>query len=193
MKKSKIYTGTGDKGYTSLITGHRVRKNNVRIDAYGTVDELNSFLGFMISEMEEEPVLAAETGFLRGVQHNLFVLGSYLANDTISSSVAAEEYNFSEAISRIEFRIDFIDSELPKLRNFILPGGCKSASLAHVCRTICRRAERSIYAIEDTENTELSDTVKQYFNRLSDYLFVLSRFLNHFHQKEEIYWDKNWK
>jgi len=187
MKKSIIYTGTGDKGTTSLVGGERVSKAHQRIESYGTVDELNSFIGLLITSLEEK----ADQDFLLFIQHKLFTIGSYLATDQENTELKVESKVMPETITRIEREIDRLDNELPKMRNFILPGGSRPASLAHVCRTVCRRAERRILALSET--CTISPEVLAFVNRLSDYLFVLSRKINFDEQNNEIFWDNSWK
>lgn len=138
MKKSLIYTGGGDKGKTSLVGGQRVSKAHQRIESYGTIDELNSFIGLLITALDDQ----ADIDFLSFIQHKLFTIGSYLATDQETTELKIESKVTPESIERIEREIDRLDSELPQMKNFILPGGSRSASLAHVCRTVCRRAER---------------------------------------------------
>ena len=187
MKKSIIYTGTGDKGTTSLVGGERVSKAHQRIESYGTVDELNSFIGLLITSLEEK----ADQDFLLFIQHKLFTIGSYLATDQENTELKVESKVMPETITRIEREIDRLDNELPKMRNFILPGGSRPASLAHVCRTVCRRAERRILALSET--CTISPEVLAFVNRLSDYLFVLSRKINFDEQNNVIFWDNSWK
>lgn len=183
MKKSIIYTRTGDKGTTSLVGGQRVSKAHQRIESYGTVDELNSFIGLLITSLEDQ----RDTDFLAFVQHKLFTIGSYLATDQDTTELMIESKVTPESIARIEHEIDRVDSELPKMRAFILPGGCRSASLAHVCRTVCRRAERQIYHLAETNPVE--EPVLVFMNRLSDYLFVLARKECIINNGKEIIWD----
>ncbi|MBQ8531529.1 MAG: cob(I)yrinic acid a,c-diamide adenosyltransferase [Parabacteroides sp.] len=183
MKKSVIYTGTGDKGTTSLVGGQRVSKAHQRIESYGTIDELNSFIGLLISSLEEK----MDQDFLLFVQHKLFTIGSYLATDQESTELKVESRILPETIARIEREIDRLDSELPQMRHFVLPGGSRSASLAHVCRTVCRRAERQIYRL--TETIFVEEPVLVFINRLSDYLFVLARKECIRNNGNEIIWD----
>lgn len=183
MKKSAIYTRTGDKGTTSLVGGQRVSKAHQRIESYGTVDELNSFIGLLITSLSDQ----ADADFLLFVQHKLFTIGSYLATDQETTELKIESRVTPESIEKIEHEIDRLDAELPKMRNFILPGGCRSASLAHVCRTVCRRAERQIYRL--AENNPVEEPVLVFMNRLSDYLFVLARKECINNQGKEIIWD----
>lgn len=183
MKKSLVYTRTGDKGTTALVGGKRVSKSDPRIESYGTIDELNSFIGLLMTELKDESDLA----FLKFSQHKLFNIGSYLATDQENTELKIESQVTDECIKRIEGEIDSIDSKLPRMTNFILPGGCRSAALAHVCRTICRRAERCIYSFEPT--IEMDKNVLVFINRLSDYLFVLARKSSLNETGSEIIWD----
>ncbi len=184
MKKSLIYTKTGDGGTTSLVGGTRVSKTHIRLEAYGTVDELNSHLGVLISELGNE----SDALFLQRVQHNLFAVGSYLATDRETTNLHTASVVTPADVETLEKEIDRLDELLPPLRNFILPGGSRGASLAHVCRTVCRRAERRILAL--TEMFEIDTCLLAYINRLSDYLFVLSRKINKEQKREEIFWNK---
>ena len=183
MKKSIIYTGTGDDGTTSLVGGQRVSKAHERIESYGTIDELNSFIGLLITELKDE----ADKRFLLFVQHKLFTIGSYLATDQTTTDLRIESQVMPESIERIEREIDRLDAALPKMRAFVLPGGCHSAALAHVCRTVCRRAERRIYRL--AEHSEVEVPVLKFINRLSDYLFVLARMECVRNNGTEIIWD----
>ena len=183
-KKSMIYTRTGDKGTTSLVGGVRVPKTHARLEAYGTMDELNSFLGMLIALIDD----AAEIELLQFVQHKLFAVGAYLATDQTQNHHAASSYLCEEDVERLEKAIDRLDAELPPLKAFILPGGCYPASVCHVCRTICRRAERCMLSLEEQLVCEIDSLYKSFINRLSDYLFVLSRKLNHLANKSENYW-----
>ena len=187
MKKSIIYTGTGDDGTTSLVGGQRVSKAHERIESYGTIDELNSFIGLLITELGDE----ADKRFLLFVQHKLFTIGSYLATDQTTTDLRIESQVMPESIERIEREIDRLDAALPKMRAFVLPGGCHSAALAHVCRTVCRRAERRILTLG--EQVEIASELLAYVNRLSDYLFVLSRKINLDEKKDEIFWKNSCK
>ncbi|GAB6394228.1 MAG: cob(I)yrinic acid a,c-diamide adenosyltransferase [Bacteroidales bacterium] len=162
MQKSLVYTRTGDKGTTSLAGGKRVPKTDKRIESYGTIDELNAFTGLLIEEMPD----GEDRNFLRSVQRKLFTVGSYLATDRESKVTP-------ESIACIEREIDRIDNELPAMKRFVLPGGCRSAALSHVCRTVCRRAERQICRLNETSPVEAPVLV--FINRLSDYFFVLAR------------------
>lgn len=169
MKKSKIYTKTGDAGKTSLVGGMRVEKSHVRLNAYGTTDELNSFVGSLICEIKDESDLKV----LSFIQHKLFTVGSYLATETESISPKAASIIKDDDIKLLENEMDRMDSELPPLKQFVLPGGNESAARAHICRTVCRRAERCIYLVK--ENFPVDDNVLMFVNRLSDYFFLLAR------------------
>jgi len=183
MKKSVVYTKTGDKGTTSLVGGKRVPKSDMRIESYGTVDELNSFLGLLMEEISDE----ADLAFLLFVQHKLFSIGSHLATDQDNTDLRIESVVTHDSILRIESEIDKVDEVLPKLNAFVLPGGSKTAALAHVCRTICRRAERCIHIV--AESSEIDPNVLIFINRLSDYLFVLARKSCLTDRGKEIIWD----
>lgn len=183
MKKSLIYTGSGDKGKTSLVGGQRVSKAHQRIESYGTIDELNSFIGLLVTSLDDQ----ADIDFLSFIQHKLFTIGSYLATDPNTTELKTESKVTPESIAHIEREIDRLDSELPPMKNFILPGGTRSASLAHVCRTVCRRAERQIYRLAETNPVE--EPVFIFVNRLSDYLFVLARKECIKNNGKEIIWD----
>jgi len=183
MEKSKIYTGKGDKGTTSLVGGYRVSKADPRIESYGTVDELNSFIGLLITTVEDQQ----DKEFLLFIQHKLFTIGSYLATDPKKTELKIQSMVTSDSIERIEKEIDQISEQLPKMKNFLLPGGSQSASLAHICRTVCRRAERQIYRLAETSPVE--EPVLIFINRLSDYFFVLARKECIKNNGEEIIWD----
>lgn len=187
MRKSLVYTKTGDRGTTSLVGGTRVPKTHLRIEAYGTIDELNSYLGWLCSSLKDE----SDRGFLQKIQHRLFAVGAYLATDqealTLNSTVVID----AETVTELEAEIDRLDEKLPALHAFILPGGTQHAALCHVCRTVCRRAERRILALSET--TTISADLLAFVNRLSDYLFVLSRKINLNEECHEIFWDNSCK
>ena len=179
-----IYTRTGDAGTTSLVGGVRVSKTHARLEAYGTIDELNSFLGMLVSLIDSEE----EIELLRVVQHRLFSVGAYLATDQERTQQCKESLISFEDVERLEKAIDRLDAELPPLKAFILPGGSYPASVCHVCRTVCRRAERRMMTLEEQGICEIDAIYKSFINRLSDYLFILSRKLNLLTRKDEIYW-----
>lgn len=179
----KIYTKTGDQGKTALFGGRRVGKDSARIEAYGTVDELNALLGFAL--VSARPELEA---ILIRIQHELFILGADLATplDNAKLEVTRIEQRHVDGIER---DIDAIEAELPSIRYFILPGGCESAARLHVCRTVARRAERLIVHLSTME--EINELDLQYINRLSDFLFVLSRYANHLEGREDVRWQQD--
>jgi ATP:cob(I)alamin adenosyltransferase len=182
MKKSAIYTKTGDKGTTALIGGTRVKKHNSRLNAYGTVDELNSFIGmirsFHIDAHTKETIIT--------IQNELFVIGAYLATDSSVSDLRDKLNCDDSKIELLELRMDQMESNLPPLSNFVLPGGHPVVAYCHICRTICRRAERIVSELSD--QMEINSWVLRYLNRLSDYFFVLSRQMTNYFQVEEIPW-----
>lgn len=179
----KIYTKTGDKGSTALIGGTRVPKSNMRIDAYGTVDELNAHIGLLMDQNGEEKTNAT----LREVQDRLFTIGSSLACDPEKEPAMKIPDLKEEDVLWLEKEIDRMNAELPPMRFFILPGGHPVVSQAHVARCVCRRAERLCVGLRDHQ-LEVEDLVLVYLNRLSDYLFVVSRYLGQILKVEEIPW-----
>ncbi len=187
MGKSNIYTKTGDKGTTSLVGGVRVPKTHVRLEAYGTVDELNSHLGLLNNYLTEDH----DRNLIYYIQNKLFSVGSYLATDRTKTPLHIESRISAEDIEKLEKEIDEIDGMLPRQTTFILPGGCIAASQANVCRTVCRRAERRIIYLKET--CEIEEDITTFINRLSDYLFILSRKLNLLTNTSEISWNKSCK
>lgn len=182
MPMARIYTKTGDKGKTSLFGGKRLSKAHVRIEAYGTVDEMNAHIGVLRESIKVPDMNIKET--LIQIQRRLFSIGSSLASDPDRNPLSPDIRE--EDIKLLEDAIDAMQEEVPKLRHFILPGGNKTAALAHVCRTVCRRAERRIVALG--EETEVPAEIVTYINRLSDYFFVVSRFLVFKNDDDEIIW-----
>jgi len=181
----KIYTKTGDLGETGLFTGPRVRKDDPRIEAYGTVDELNAVLGLV--RCEELPVEI--DALIAGIQHTLFDLGAELATpDPASRGTDLVSVGHIEAL---EVAIDNYEAGLPPLKAFILPGGATGAAWLHLARTVCRRAERHVVTLMGEENAELSPQVLIYLNRLGDLLFVLARAVNHTAGHGDIAWQKS--
>lgn len=176
MKNPHIYTRAGDKGYTSLVGGKRVIKTHLRIEAYGTIDELNSFIGYLLNAISEND----DRVFLLQIQHNLFTLGSYLATEDVEKNCSI----LSEDITNLEKEMDKIDKSLPHLCSFVLPGSCSSNALSHICRTICRRTERCIIRIAEKET--IHPSALEYINRLSDYFFLLARKQSFIHSSGEI-------
>ena len=187
MKKSLVYTKTGDKGTTSLVGGSRVPKTHIRLEAYGTVDEFYSNFGWLYTYLLDE----ADRHFILGVQHKLFAIGSHLATDQETMQLKPASIITSGDVESLEHEIDKLDEQLPELCAFIIPGGSRGASVCHICRTVCRRAERRILALSET--CTISPEVFAFVNRLSDYLFVLSRKINFDEQNNEIFWDNSWK
>ncbi len=176
----KIYTKRGDKGYTSLFGGSKVEKNDLRIQAYGTVDELNSVIGLGLTH----PLSKKGSEILNEIQKQLFVLGADLA--TPQSKKTKVQRIKTDEIEQLESWIDTIDSSLPALTSFILPGGSKPGAYLHLARTVCRRAER--HTVELKWNENISEETIIYLNRLSDLLFVLARFENQEAGLEETKW-----
>ncbi len=179
----KIYTRTGDAGETGLRGGVRVRKNVLRVEAYGTVDELNAALGMVCAALPG----AELAGLLRSIQRDLFALGAQLADARGAGVQAAERAAVPEArVAELEREIDQAQDALPPLRSFVFPGGCEVGARLHLARTICRRAERRLAALAETE--PVGPVVLAYVNRLSDLLFVLARLANHRARVQELTW-----
>ena len=177
----KIYTKTGDKGLTSLIGGTRVPKSSLRIECYGTVDELNSHIGLV----RDQDVNAARRPLLKEIQDRLFTIGSALAADPEKSKMKLPDLHEAD-VTLLEDEMDRLNLDLPELRAFILPGGHPAVSHAHVARCVCRRAERLV--IHLSEESFVAELVAVYLNRLSDFLFVLSRAMAHELGVEEVTW-----
>ena len=182
---SKIYTCTGDKGTTSLVGGQRVSKDNPRLEAYGTIDELNSFIGVVASKIADKTEIETPEN-IRWIQGMVFNIGGLLATDTTTTKLPESCYVKKDDISKLEKMIDLAQESLPVQRTFILPGGTEAASFSHVARTVCRRAERLIVTLQSS--VELPEEIIVFINRLSDYLFVLARRINYFSGTEEISW-----
>jgi len=184
----KIYTKTGDKGTTALIGGTRVPKHHIRIEAYGTIDELNSYIGFLRDKLSDS---ALQDNLIK-IQNELFNLGAFLSLDPDKKTLAngKERLNIppitEKLIEDMEKQIDLMNEELPPMTHFILPGGHENISVCHICRTIARRAERKVSALSEVSKVE--ENWIKYLNRLSDYLFVLARKLSKDLQVEEIKW-----
>jgi len=176
----KIYTKKGDSGETSLLGGARVKKYDLRIEAYGTVDELNSYLGLLADFANP-----AQKNLLRSIQDNLFTMGSHLALEPGKTNIKLPQIDEKD-IQTLENAIDEMDALLPELKNFILAGGHPAVSHAHVARCICRRAERR--CVELADHTEIEPIMVQYLNRLSDFLFTLARKFSQDFGSEEISW-----
>ncbi|MDE6187711.1 MAG: cob(I)yrinic acid a,c-diamide adenosyltransferase [Duncaniella sp.] len=207
MKKSPLYTRTGDTGMTSLIGGQRVAKNSPRVSAYGTLDELNAMVGLVQAHCTELDDFV--TASLLSVNNTLFNIGAYLATPSpqtdsqpeASAGQAPESKSQTDGpaekitatltpvLADLEHQIDLLDSMTPPLRLFVLPGGSIGAAHAHVARTVCRRAEREILTLADT-GAYVAPIVLTYINRLSDYLFILARYINHFTGTAELTWHR---
>ncbi|MCS7075109.1 MAG: cob(I)yrinic acid a,c-diamide adenosyltransferase [Bacteroidia bacterium] len=177
----KIYTKTGDEGKTGLIGGTRVLKSDVRIESYGTVDELNSYIGWILSFEEISP----QRSLLREIQDRLFTIGSLLAADPEGVKMLLPDL-FEEDVKLLEITIDELSAQIPPMKHFVLPGGGQINGLIHVARCVCRRAERWVVALHQEQPVD--PLILKYLNRLSDYLFVLSRWVNHRLGAEEIPW-----
>lgn len=179
----KIYTKTGDKGSTSLIGGVRVPKNHIRIEAYGTVDELNSFIG-MVNDMAANEKISS---WLREIQDRLFTVGSVLATNPDKEVKMKLPDVHDEDVTWLEGLIDEMNEVLPEMRLFILPGGQLAASTCHVARCVCRRAERICVSMQEQEE-QVPELIVRYLNRLSDFLFVLARYISHINNVEDLPW-----
>ncbi|MDR2927639.1 MAG: cob(I)yrinic acid a,c-diamide adenosyltransferase [Cytophagaceae bacterium] len=179
----KIYTKTGDKGKTGLIGGTRVDKSHPRLEAYGEVDELNAHLGLLRSYPIDDKSIEA----LIHIQQQLFVVGSYLATDVLFSELKTRlKTDARKEIEFLENEIDCMEEQIPPMKYFVLPGGHPAPSQCHIARTVCRRAERRINAM--TVNDFVDEWILIYINRLSDYLFMLSRYLSKYFDEKEISW-----
>ena len=193
-KKSKIYTRGGDRGTTSLIGGERVKKCSLRLDAYGTIDELSAHLGLLGSMIRNSRDLSETLSpygieFITWLQSRLFDIGTHLAMPC-NQQGDMPPCSLSEThVQQLENVIDHLDMQLEPLRAFILPGGAIEASQCHVCRTVCRRAERLIIALE--EKAPVSPSLLAFINRLSDFLFVYARFINKIKTIDEISWQND--
>ncbi len=183
-KEFKIYTKTGDDGTTGLVGGSRVKKNDIRLEAYGTVDELNAAIGVLRSYSLPAGVFEV----LIQIQNKLFNIGSRLASDEKGDEFTSSLSIKKKDINLLEVSIDKYESSLPELTHFILPGGEITSAQCHVARTICRRAERII--LEFAEQSPVQSEIIQYINRLSDYFFVLARKLAMENNSNEISWEK---
>ena len=182
MKITKVYTRSGDKGMTSLVGGVRIKKSDIRLEAYGTVDELSSQLGLLAALLPEGD---DRTNVIR-VQNNLFNVCTHLATDQSQTPLYPSAHLADGEIELLEQRIDQLMGMLPERQGFILPGGVPAACQAHICRTVCRRAERRIAAL--AEVAQIGPEMQRYVNRLSDYLFVLAKIINFNEKKSEIVW-----
>lgn len=192
LSLNRIYTRRGDDGQTSLVGGQRVGKEELRIECYGTVDELNCVVGMARISAEEDaggaPEIRRLGAILHRVQHELFNLGSILA--TMPEDVHPKQPHVTDAeVTELEREMDIMNGELPALRSFVLPGGSRLNTELHLCRTVCRRAERVLVALSRTESVP-AEAIR-YLNRLSDAFFVWSRWANHRLEKPEVLWQPN--
>lgn len=187
----KLYTRTGDNGTTSLVGGVRISKSHIRIEAYGTIDELNSQLGLLVAMMRQPGECQEKCRYdamvVERVQSLLFNIGTYLATDVSQTPICPSACLDEKEIGIIEGEIDLAVSSTPENHCFVLPGGSVTAAQAHVCRSVCRRAERRM--IELAETTEIDPLYVKYVNRLSDYLYALSRKLNFIEHIDEKKWE----
>ena len=193
MKITKVYTRTGDQGETSLVGGVRIKKSDIRLEAYGTVDELSAHLGMLVAMMKERlqagdmtSEMSEECDLVIRVQNNLFNVCTHLATDQSQTPLYPSAHLADGEIELLEEKIDQLMKQLPERQGFILPGGTPTAAQAHICRTVCRRAERRIAAL--AEVAQIGPEMQQYVNRLSDYLFVLAKIINFNEGKSEIVW-----
>ncbi|MFW5639753.1 MAG: cob(I)yrinic acid a,c-diamide adenosyltransferase [Thermodesulfobacteriota bacterium] len=186
----KIYTGGGDRGKTSLFSGERIAKSHDRVEAYGDIDELCSILGAVTASLAGKyPEVEAE---IHGIQSDLMKVGALLSTSPDAPAFAELEKIEEGSVRTLEANMDRMDTDLPPLRGFILPGGDMSAAWAHIARTVCRRTERHVIALVDSfgGHGHRGDYLKvlAYMNRLSDYLFVLARYCNHLSDRSDILW-----
>ena len=188
MSKFKIYTKTGDQGETSLVGGQRVAKDFERIELYGDVDELNSHIGLLVAVVNQSSVLKNEIVDLEWLQSQIFCTGSFLASEPEDREKFKLPRPSSELIQFLEKRVDSMGEELSDLKNFILPGGSLSSAQAHICRTVCRRCERKVVRFKKQSSDPFLEEALMFLNRLSDYFFVLGRFLNMKTGGEEKIW-----
>lgn len=191
---NRVYTKRGDTGQTSLAGGQRLPKSDLRIEAYGTVDELNSFIGLARESVRQAssdfPAVAPLAAILLRVQHELFNAGSILA--TLPADVHPKQARITEAESeQLEREMDAMNASLPPLRSFVLPGGCRLNAELHVCRTVCRRAERICVALGERVYPGPDPAIVKYLNRLSDAFFVWSRWVSRTLSAEETLWEPN--
>ena len=184
---ARIYTRRGDQGMTDLVGGIRISKADIRLEAYGTIDELSSHLGLLASLLADE----ADRQYIYRVQNTLFNVGCHLATDQEHTSLSAAARLPEGAVQQMESLIDEITAQLPPAKGFVLPGGSTTAAQAHVCRSVCRRAERCITAL--ASEASVDDNISRYINRLSDYLFIMAKKINFNSGIEEILWQNDCK
>ena len=184
MKITKVYTKTGDDGMTSLVGGIRIKKTDNRLEAYGTVDELNSHIGLLSAYVKDDSIDAV----LTRIQSDLFIVGTHLATDQSQTPLYPSAILPEREVEFVEGEIDQILSELPEKLGFVLPGGSIAASQAHVCRTVCRRSERCVLRL--SQEATVGDEILRFLNRLSDYFFVLAKKMNNIDEISEKIWQK---
>ena len=191
MKLSKIYTKSGDKGMTSLIGGERVPKSDLHLEAYGTSDELNAQIGVIRTlclEIESSEFKTSSLEDFRKIQNDLFDVGSFLAMGA-ESTIPIQSQDMELRVTWLESRMDSMNETLGELRSFTLPGGCMINAHAHIARTVCRRLERACYRLKEVKGS-VENIILAYINRLSDYLFVYSRYASQQLKAEEFLWDR---
>ncbi len=181
---AKVYTKTGDKGETSLVSGTRISKGSERIQLYGDLDELNSHIGFLHSFLEDKEIL----NLGQKIQSALFDLGSNLACEELMREKFKLPQVSLSIIKELETAIDMMDKELEPLKNFVLPGGSQAAAYSHVCRTVCRRVEVELVRFVELSKESAPENALIFLNRLSDYYFILGRYLNKKNKSPEILW-----
>lgn len=194
MRLTKIYTKVGDKGQTMLASGAKVPKDSLRIETYGTIDELNAFLGLLrdtLAEAKPAADFSAMASQLAAIQNEMHDLGGELSMPPDLLDVTKQQVVTATSIARLEQEIDAMNESLPPLANFVLPGGHRANSTAHVCRTVCRRAERLVVALAREE--KVRDEARIYLNRLSDWLFVASREVSRVLGVAEVLWKQDKK
>jgi cob(I)alamin adenosyltransferase len=188
MKKASVYTRGGDKGETSLVSGNRINKSDDRIDLYGEIDELNSFIGSACSELKIKNIDNELYVYLQSIQSRLFDLGSNLACEAELAVKYKLPQISDEEIKRMEDYIDILNDKIEALKHFVLPGGEEIASRFHICRTVCRRVERSLVGFSNADHSQIPSNSIQFINRLSDFLFIASRYTNKLAGTKEILW-----
>lgn len=186
MKITKVYTRRGDQGMTDLVGGIRISKSDERLEAYGTVDELSSHLGLLLAMLDED---FDERPLLLRIQSNLFNIGTHLATDLSQTPLYASAKLAEGETELLEQRVDVIVAQLPEAQGFVLPGGSVAAAQCHVCRAVCRRAERHILSL--SEKATVGSDIIRYVNRLSDYLFILAKKINFNTGHHEIIWQNS--
>ena len=188
---NKVYTKTGDRGLTSIVGGHKVSKSNLRVSAFGEIEELNVHIGFCILEIKANVGnCLSEINYLKRIQHELFNLGNMIA--TLSQNFNSKMPAINEFdIEYMEGKIDSLNKSLPNLNSFILPGGSDLSLKFHITRSVCRRCERLVVQLSESE--KIDNLVIKYLNRLSDFLFVISRWANNMQNVDECIWNPNYK